>query len=105
MLDVGREVSKREIIHAFVESNVKGNFDAIGLGVEPENVLRGIGKETEKDAKLGMVLQTTAAFTGRTNPHTTTESPKISEISLGTIMESFIVRRTVVFTRERILDT
>jgi hypothetical protein len=75
MMDIWRNVSESQVIHTFIEPNVKGNLDAIGFGIIPHNVLGRSRKETKKDSALRMVLQAAATFTGGTRPYLTTESP------------------------------
>jgi hypothetical protein len=101
---LGGDISEREVVHALIKSNMEGNFYSISLRVEPEDVLCGVGEKTEKHATLGMILQSTVSLSGRTCPDTATKSSKISEISLQTIVQSLMVRRTVVFAGESILD-
>jgi hypothetical protein len=58
MTNIGGYFGRSQIIHTFVETNMKGNLDTIGRRIEPENVLGGVREKTKKDAADGMILQT-----------------------------------------------
>ena len=64
MMDFGRSVSKCQITHAFIKTNVECNLDATGLRIAPQNVLGDIQEKTKKDAMFHVVLQAAAC------PHT-----------------------------------
>ena len=55
ILNIGGQIIAREIIHAFVKAAVIGVFDAVGVGIIPDNVASGAsGEMAEVDAGNGI---------------------------------------------------
>jgi len=54
MDDIGGDEARRKIIHAFIEPHMLCNFDGMGFGVIPEDVLISVGYDTKKDPFAGV---------------------------------------------------
>ena len=82
MNDIRWESIEREIIHAFIEFCMKGNFDFVCGFVEPENIASGVRDETKKCAFSRTGDEFCCTTSRGTDPYTGTESFKVSEIFL-----------------------
>jgi hypothetical protein len=84
ILNIGGQIIAREIIHAFVKAAVIGVFDAVGVGIIPDNVASGAtGEMAEVDAGNGIsfVFDFALVATGF-DPDATTKSAETREVSL-----------------------
>lgn len=77
MDDIGGNICRGEIIHAFVKPGVRSDFYPVGLRVEPEDIPSRAGNETEKNAFARIRAKFSTTTTGRTDPYATTEGPKV----------------------------
>jgi len=84
ILNIGGQIIAREIIHAFVKAAVIGVFDAVGVGIIPDNVASGAtGEMAEVDAGNGIsfVFDFALVATGF-DPDATTKGAEAREVSL-----------------------
>jgi len=84
MLDVGRDFGNRQVVHAFVETSMLGNFDTLGVNIVPEDILSSVGKKTKKETFVRVWDEFCTTTTRRANPDTTTKRTKISKVVFGT---------------------
>ena len=102
--DVGWQVSKGKVVHAFVKASMCGNFDTVGFWIEPEDVSSGLGEETEKNAFPGIWSEFSPTTAGGTDPDATTKRAEGSEIV--SFVEGKLQRRNKLIARgQRIVDT
>ena len=80
MLDVGRDFGNRQVVHAFVETSMLGNFDTLGVNIVPEDILSSVGKKTKKETFARVRDEFCTSTTRRANPDTATKGAKVSKI-------------------------
>jgi hypothetical protein len=103
MSNIGRQIGSCEVIHAFIEARMEGDFDTLGVKIIPEDVLGGIAKETKEDSFTGVVLEFARASAGWSNPNATTKRTHVTKV--GFVAKAKKVRRVgLIFEGEGIFN-
>jgi hypothetical protein len=105
MTNIWGKVQRGEIIHTLVEAYMEGDFDAIGIGIIPENVFLSMGEVTKEDTFSGVVLKASFSLAGRADPNTSAKSAKFAKLRFMAGMKPLKGRGTVAFGREAIFDS
>jgi hypothetical protein len=106
MTNIWGKVQRGEIIHTLVEAYMEGDFDAIGIGIIPENVFLSMGEVTKEDSTFsGAVLKASFSLAGRADPNTSAKSAKFAKLRFMAGMKPLKGRGTVAFGREAIFDS
>ena len=80
MSNIRQYVGNREIIHAFVEASMSGDFDSTSLGIKLHDVASRVWDIAKEDTFSGVRFELGFALASRANPHSATKRTKVGEV-------------------------
>ena len=76
MLHIGRNVINGKVIHTFIKSHMRSDFDSLSINIMRNNIPSGVGHKTQEDSLLGICFKLSSSLGWRSNPDAASKSLK-----------------------------